>query len=523
VLSPSNCQHSDVVSLVCLLPCAVVEPVPRLSTGQFSAELVDFVAQCLQKDAARRPSASQLLLHPFVASASSSQVSLADLLKLPARQQAHNGSSTAGRGTGSLRRSGNYGGLRGSSGGGTQGSGVLRQSSGGFGGVRGSLPGLGLPGAASLQPGLPQGSIMVRQPPAVYAAGAAVAAAGQSSATAGRAALPSQTGTLGNHGSSSSSSLGSAAPASAVPTSSCQPHTAAGMAAGVAAGVAAGMAAGMAAGVAAAEGPTSPQPIVTTSPPSARTAAATGSVTPAMAAVAAAALRESSPLLSGQLMRQSAKGTVLSRQAGLGAGPMGSRSPTLQQQHPAGSSTLPTPVRQSMQQQQQHQRQQHPSWASPLQPPQQQQHCGPLQQQQHLLNSLAAQQGQQQQQQQQAPLRQQAAGQYQQLSRLHQQQQQQPIQPSVPHIQGPLLQQLAGMHLQQQQHHQQQQRAQSGSPHSISRPAAPQAAAAAADQKHVPAAGRLTPDQQLGAAGPVQGPLTALKPSTRRLHDAPAL
>ncbi|WIA32642.1 hypothetical protein OEZ86_003444 [Tetradesmus obliquus] len=70
-----------------LLEYIVVEPAPRLPASQFARELVDFVGQCLQKDAARRPSAADMLAHPFI-----TQGARADLSELlapaPARAKA---------------------------------------------------------------------------------------------------------------------------------------------------------------------------------------------------------------------------------------------------------------------------------------------------------------------------------------------------------------------------------------------------------------------------------------------------
>ncbi len=43
-----------------------MEPPPALPAEQFSPELVDFVAQCLQKDSKGRPSVTALAQHPFL-------------------------------------------------------------------------------------------------------------------------------------------------------------------------------------------------------------------------------------------------------------------------------------------------------------------------------------------------------------------------------------------------------------------------------------------------------------------------
>jgi serine/threonine-protein kinase 24/25/MST4 len=45
------------------------EPPPQLE-GPFSSALRDFVAACLQRDPAARPTARELLSHPFLAAAS---------------------------------------------------------------------------------------------------------------------------------------------------------------------------------------------------------------------------------------------------------------------------------------------------------------------------------------------------------------------------------------------------------------------------------------------------------------------
>lgn len=49
-----------------LLEYIVMEPPPALPAEQFSPELVDFVAQCLQKDSKGRPSVTALAQHPFL-------------------------------------------------------------------------------------------------------------------------------------------------------------------------------------------------------------------------------------------------------------------------------------------------------------------------------------------------------------------------------------------------------------------------------------------------------------------------
>ncbi|GIL62733.1 hypothetical protein Vafri_16916 [Volvox africanus] len=49
-----------------LLEYIVIEPAPTLPADQFSSELVDFVGQCLQKDAKARPSVTSLAQHPFL-------------------------------------------------------------------------------------------------------------------------------------------------------------------------------------------------------------------------------------------------------------------------------------------------------------------------------------------------------------------------------------------------------------------------------------------------------------------------
>ncbi len=50
-----------------LLEYIVMEPAPTLPAEQFSPDLVDFVAKCLQKDSKGRPSVAALAAHPFIA------------------------------------------------------------------------------------------------------------------------------------------------------------------------------------------------------------------------------------------------------------------------------------------------------------------------------------------------------------------------------------------------------------------------------------------------------------------------
>lgn len=57
------------VSSFRLLFLIVKEPPPQLEGGNFSANFRDFVDQCLKKDPRERPSAIDLLMHPFVATA----------------------------------------------------------------------------------------------------------------------------------------------------------------------------------------------------------------------------------------------------------------------------------------------------------------------------------------------------------------------------------------------------------------------------------------------------------------------
>ena len=49
-----------------ILQAVLNEPSPSLPAGQYSPELLDFVAHCLRKDPNERPSARKLLSHPFL-------------------------------------------------------------------------------------------------------------------------------------------------------------------------------------------------------------------------------------------------------------------------------------------------------------------------------------------------------------------------------------------------------------------------------------------------------------------------
>lgn len=49
-----------------MLQAIAEDPMPTLSPNSFSAELCDFVELTLRRDAAERPTAAQLLKHPFL-------------------------------------------------------------------------------------------------------------------------------------------------------------------------------------------------------------------------------------------------------------------------------------------------------------------------------------------------------------------------------------------------------------------------------------------------------------------------
>lgn len=55
----------------------VMDAPPKLPPGRFSPEFEDFIVQCLLKDVTKRPNYVQLLGHPFIKTASTSQVDMA--------------------------------------------------------------------------------------------------------------------------------------------------------------------------------------------------------------------------------------------------------------------------------------------------------------------------------------------------------------------------------------------------------------------------------------------------------------
>lgn len=62
----ANAQTGQPVSFFELLDFIVQSPAPKLPAGTFSAEFCDFVESCLQKAPEERPSAPELLAHPFI-------------------------------------------------------------------------------------------------------------------------------------------------------------------------------------------------------------------------------------------------------------------------------------------------------------------------------------------------------------------------------------------------------------------------------------------------------------------------
>ncbi len=57
------------------------EDVPLVTSEEFSPEFRDFVRLCLQKDPLKRPSAEQLLVHPFIKMVRGSGSLIAGLLQ----------------------------------------------------------------------------------------------------------------------------------------------------------------------------------------------------------------------------------------------------------------------------------------------------------------------------------------------------------------------------------------------------------------------------------------------------------
>lgn len=62
----ANAATGQPVSFFELLDFIVQSPAPKLPAGQFSPEFCDFVESCLQKAPEERPSAPELLTHPFI-------------------------------------------------------------------------------------------------------------------------------------------------------------------------------------------------------------------------------------------------------------------------------------------------------------------------------------------------------------------------------------------------------------------------------------------------------------------------
>jgi len=83
-----------------ILHAVLNEPSPELPRARFSSEICDFVAHCLRKEAAQRPSARVLLQHPFIARARASSFSLKDFLCSEAAAAATTASGGGGAGGG---------------------------------------------------------------------------------------------------------------------------------------------------------------------------------------------------------------------------------------------------------------------------------------------------------------------------------------------------------------------------------------------------------------------------------------
>lgn len=66
ILFVNNRALGQPVSFFELLDFIVQSPAPQLPTDQFSPEFCSFIEDCLQKAPEERPTAAELLTHPFI-------------------------------------------------------------------------------------------------------------------------------------------------------------------------------------------------------------------------------------------------------------------------------------------------------------------------------------------------------------------------------------------------------------------------------------------------------------------------